>query len=393
MLTHERCRVCGRWIEVNRASRHHLCRQCKHVQQYGPQSTSLPTPVRSPSPVHTLFGHDSSSHSHLTDVERAAIVTLSQLHITRPEIAEKIPCDVKAVSRWSQRWEKEHSVEERVGRGRKRKVDDMTPAIVRYAHDHPHQSTSKQIKRELQLPVCARTVRNRLNEAGLFGRVTRHEFPFTPENLRKRLSFAQGYGNWNEGEWGTVLWSDECHIYLGPHGQQWVQRPVGAAYEQQYMTRTTMNPPSLSFWGCMSGRGIGALQLYMGDFDAQHYTAILGTHLLPSARRLFPTGQWWFQQDNPTIHTGRVASRWFATHGIDLLDFPPYSPDLSPIENLWANLKRRVEKHNARDTIELSRHLKLEWTATDASFLSTVVHSMPRRCKSVVQNQGHKIHY
>jgi hypothetical protein len=269
----------------------------------------------------------------------------------------------------------------------------MTSTIVRYAQDHPHESTPKEIKRELQPPVCARTVRRRLDEHELFGRVTRHEFPFTPENLRKRFSFAQGYGNWNEDEWDTVLWSDECHIYLGPHGQQWVQRPVGAAYEAQYMTRSIPDPPSLSFWGCMSGRGIGALQLYTGDLDAQHYTAILGTHLLASARRLFPNQHWWFQQDNPTIHTGRVATRWFATHGIDLIEFPPYSPDLSPIENLWANLKRRVEHHNARDTTELSHHLSQEWTATDPSFLSHTVHSMPRRCKLVVQKKGHKIHY
>lgn len=313
--------------------------------------------------------------------------------MTRPQIAEKIPCDVKAVSRWSNRWEKEHSVEEREGRGRKRKADECTDAIVHAAKADPHHSTPKELRRQLQLPLSARTVRRRLDEHELFGRVTREEYPYSSENLRKRLSFAQGYGNWTEEQWDTVLWSDECHIYLGPHGQQWVQRPIGAAFEPQYMTRSIPDPPTLSFWGCMSGRGIGALQLYTGDLDAQQYTAILGTHLLSTARRLFLSGQWWYQQDNPTVHTGRVASHWFAMHGIDLIDFPPRSPDLSPIENLWANLKRRVEARNARNTTELSHHLREEWAATDPSFLATVVHSMPRRCQLVVHNKGHKIHY
>ena len=139
---------------------HKVCRSCRDSHKAGHESSNEPIPIRSPSPpTPPLFDHDSSSHSHLTDVERAAIVTLSKLHMTRPEIAEKIPCDVKSVSRWSRRWEKEHSVDEREGRGRKRKVDDMTSTIVRYAQDHPHESTPKEIKRELQLPVCARTVR------------------------------------------------------------------------------------------------------------------------------------------------------------------------------------------------------------------------------------------
>lgn len=361
--------------------------------QFDSQVNCAAAPPSSPSPSPPLFDHDPSSHSHLTPVEQDAIVTLSQLHMTRPQIAEKIPCHRHTVAHREKEWEEKHSTEEREGRGRKRKADEYTDAIIHAAKADPHHSTPKQLRRELQLPLSSRTVRRRLDEEGLFGRVSREEYPYTPDHLRKRLSFARGYGHWTEDEWDTVLWSDECHIFLGPHGQQWVQRPVGAAYEAQYMTHTIPDPPSLSFWGCMSGRGIGALQLYTGDLDAERYAAILGTHLLPSARRLFPTGQWWFQQDNPTFHTGHVATRWFATHGIDLLDFPPRSPDLSPIENLWAYLKRRVQKHNARTTVELSHHLREEWAATDPSFLSTVVHSMPRRCQLVVQSEGHKIHY
>ena len=310
----------------------------------------------------------------------------------RPEIAKKIPCEVKAVSRWTGRWEKEHSLEDKDGRGRKRKEPESTPAIVAYAQQH-HFTTPKQIKHELHLPLSSRTVRRRLDEHGLFGRVARSEYPFTNEHLRKRLSFANGYANWTEAEWDTVLWSDESHIYLGPHGQQWVQRPLGTAYDPQYMTTQVPHPDRLSIWGCMSGRGIGDIGIYTDPLDAPFYCSILSTHLLPSARRLFPTGQWWFQQDNPTVHTGKVASRWFAMHGIDLIDFPPYSPDLSPIENLWADLKRRVEKHNARNTIELSHDIKEEWAATDPSFLSRLVHSMPARCKAIVQHEGHKIPY
>jgi len=144
----------------------------------------------------------------------------------------------------------------------------------------------------------------------------------------------------------------------------------------------------------MSGIGVGELHIFTDTLDAPLMRTILNTHLLPSAaRRLFPSTTWWFQQDNDPKHTSRLVQQWLFVHGIQTIDFPPYSPDLSPIENLWANLKRRVEHHNARNLIELEQHVRDEWADTDPTFLSTVVHSMPRRCKLVVQNRGHKIHY
>jgi hypothetical protein len=232
-----------------------------------------------------------------------------------------------------------------------------------------------------------------LDEAGLFGRVSRKEYPFTSEHIRARLSFANGYSNWTVDQWDTVLFSDECHIELGPHGQVWVQRPLGAAFNPRYMTHKLPHPDRVSIWGCMSGAGVGDIHVFTDTLDAPLMRTILSTHLIPSARRLFPSGTWWFEQDNDPKHTSRIVQRWLFEHGVQQLDFPPYSPDLNPIENLWAHLKRRVEHHNARNTNELSQHIKEEWAATDPTFLSRIVHSMPKRCQAVIQNRGHKTHY
>lgn len=268
----------------------------------------------------------------------------------------------------------------------------MTDAIVDLAIDRRFV-TPRGITHELQLALSHDTVRRRLDEAGLFGRVARKEYPFTPDHIRARLSFANGYASWTEANWDTVVWSDECHIECGQHGQVWVQRPVGAALDPQYIGHKVPHPPRLSIWGCMSGTGVGGLHIFTDTLDAPLMRTILSTHLLPSAARLVPSSTWWFQQDNDPKHTSRLVQHWLFTHGIQTIDFPPYSPDLSPIENLWANLKRRVEHRSARNIDELAVHVREEWAATDPTFLSSVVHSMPRRCQLVVQNSGHKIHY
>jgi len=44
-------------------------------------------------------------------------------------------------------------------------------------------------------------------------------------------------------------------------------------------------------------------------------------------------------QDNAPIHTANIIRNWLDEHSIPLVDWPPYSPVLNPIEHVWAKLK------------------------------------------------------
>ena len=47
-----------------------------------------------------------------------------------------------------------------------------------------------------------------------------------------------------------------------------------------------------------------------------------------------------FQQDSARCHTARTTKRWFEEKNTRLLDWwPAISPDLSPIEQIWAIAK------------------------------------------------------
>ncbi|EDN09531.1 predicted protein [Histoplasma mississippiense (nom. inval.)] len=79
------------------------------------------------------------------------------------------------------------------------------------------------------------------------------------------------------------------------------------------------------------------------------------------------------------------------------MPWPPYSPDLNPIENLWALLKQEIYKlhpelEHASDTVATKRVLieaaKEAWNAIDDSILYNLSATMPHRVKAVIEAEG-----
>jgi len=137
-------------------------------------------------------------------------------------------------------------LEDKERSGHPRQADDEDDEkIVSLAEDNRF-ITPKQVINELHLPFSDDTIHRRLDEVGLYGRVAQSEYPFTHEHIRQRLSFDEGYGNWAEEDWERVLFSDETYIELGPHGQVWVQCPIGEALNPDYMTHKVPHPERVS---------------------------------------------------------------------------------------------------------------------------------------------------
>ena len=83
-----------------------------------------------------------------------------------------------------------------------------------------------------------------------------------------------------------------------------------------------------------------------GMMDSDKYKATLQSHLLPVLERDFADGDCIFQQNLALCHPfiSKKMRTFFEEKDVTILDWLGNSPDLNPIENLWAIIKRGIEK-------------------------------------------------
>lgn len=316
---------CSNIVLDSRAQqRHYYCDQCEQKLH----SDAHPSPLKSPSPPPpssplSMFGRPSGCIDQLTLVERAAIVTLHGVGWSDCNIAKELHCDEHTVSRWIIRWQETRSLQDTDRSGRPRCTEDEKDQDIMLFSNSHHKALPRDIARELALPVSSRTVRRRLCEIDLHTYVQRHEHAFTELDLRRRLSFGEGYSPWTEAQWRRVLWSDHTLFTLDYQSREYVVRPPGHGCDEEFMEKERGLQGAIWLWGCICAEGLGHAEIYEGTLDALRYQRILALNLVKSAHTFWPSGHWYYQQDNASPHTAGTTDMWFRIHGIDLIDFPP----------------------------------------------------------------------
>src|SRR5262245_11010370 len=107
--------------------------------------------------------------------------------------------------------------------------------------------------------------------------------------------------------------------------------------------------------GRISARGTLPITVFEENLNGPLYVDIF-RRKFPIMHNMYPEG-YYFQQDNDPKHTSNLALDLIRKEAASQISWPPYSPDVSPIENIWAWLKTEVSKDQPKNIEALQRSI------------------------------------
>ena len=102
---------------------------------------------------------------------------------------------------------------------------------------------------------------------------------------------------------------------------------------------------------------------------------------------------WELQFDNDPKHKSKLAQEYLKKHKIVALEWPPYSQDLNPIENIWGIMVAKLRKKNISTQSELIELVNQEWEKIDQEQIDNWIDSMSGRIIEWIDHDGDKIKY
>lgn len=156
-------------------------------------------------------------------------------------------------------------------------------------------------------------------------------------------------------------------------------------------------------WGAISRRRVYPLVRIPTTLDGQGYADLLNKFFkeqgtgpagrLRGAQASRPRLPWVFQQDNASVHRSNVAEAMLKRWNVQVLPWPAQSPDLSPIENLWSLVSRKLRGKVFSNSDQLWEAVQREWNSVDEATLASLYNSMPSRMAAVRKAHGYPTKY
>ncbi|TRX98654.1 hypothetical protein FHL15_000728 [Xylaria flabelliformis] len=278
--------------------------------------------------------------------------------------------------------------------------------VVQFVRRQP-RSTYQDLRVSTGLNVHDRTFQRVLRRHHLRKWRAAHKIRLDEQKARTRLRFARKYRDPAKlRQLLEAFFSDECIVQTNPDKpSDWVVRFGHERFRKDLVNEESHVKAAISImvWGMIwqrAGEGHQSPLIVMegdpkaprGGVSSRVYLQTLEDGLLP----YYEPGDI-FMQDGAQIHTANKVKVWFETHGIEVIDWPPYSPDLNPIEHCWHRLKREIYRlnpnfgalqKNEADIATAKEIIQRAWRRISGDLIHRLLDSLKHRLAAVRRARG-----
>lgn len=205
-----------------------------------------------------------------------------------------------------------------------------------------------------------------------------------PINKTKRLQFAKKYLSKGISFWKKIIFVDESSIVLG-------QRYIGKCWREKGKLLFDESPKVFSLkylkvFGLIGYDNIKSLTEIKEGLTSKSYCQIIKSEYVDKGY----STRYKMVQDNDTRHVSGFSRNYFNENRIlTISDFPPESPDLNILENIWYYVKKRIYLNPyPRNLHELKDKFFKEFYAISSEVIVNYYNSIKRRLKAVIDSNG-----
>ncbi len=326
---------------------------------------------------------------------RWEIVHLKRQGLSGTQVAQKVSCSPAQCNAIYKKWRETGDVTNLTRSGRPLKATpEVQNLILEEIKLNPDFNTDQLIE-ETKVEISNTTARRVLKCHGYRYKTAPEKWSLTDHHREDRLAWAMEFSNKPIEFWNQVVFTDECKVQRNPK-----KKKVWAIEGSEVApTESDRWQDSIMIWGAISSKGVSILHIINEDWKSCDYLLMLKKRLLknlpnlnPNNRKGTENNRLIFQQDGASIHTSQCIIEYFEERGIELLSWPPKSPDLSLIESVWAYLKDKLRRsYDNRE--ELEEDIKEQWKNIPVEFIENLYKSMSRRIQAVIESKGGPTYY
>lgn len=322
---------------------------------------------------------------HLSDYDKNRIIVYYNDNFSIKEISNKMNINRHTASKWIERY-KEYGItglKRKEGSGikdiNKKDEDNDTSIVIINLILNNKCITLRMLKQELNdkhnHKISLYKIQNLLSNKGFVYGLPPKRINLTEEIKQKRLIFAIKYQNFN---WEKVSFYDEAGIWNTLKTlKRWFNKNLGIDYDVMFK-----HSDKLNIWALINV-DFKKIHVFSENMNADKYISILKDNLLNDNRIKY------ILCDNDSKHTSKKANNFYTKNNIKIIDFPSYSPDLNPIENIFSVLKMNIQKRKNEIKRENFKEIITEtWSNIDKTIIQNTILSMPNRLKRLIELKG-----
>ncbi|GFX44377.1 transposable element Tcb2 transposase [Trichonephila clavipes] len=212
---------------------------------------------------------------------------------TQRSVADAVGVTRSVVARLWNRFQETGNVRRQPGAGRPRATTSTDDRYIQLTARRNRSENATQLQRQLLLAtgrrLSSQTVRNRLHEGGLYARRPMVCIPLTPRHHAARRRWAAEHRDREQHDWSQVLFTDESRFSLECDTRRVLV----------WRDRGTRNNPAFV-----------------------------------RERSQYRRAGW--MDGNARPHRARLVENMLEAETIQRMELPACSPDLNPIEHVWA---------------------------------------------------------